>query len=169
MISIRLLRIEDTAKVLAFETINRDWFEQWVPPRPREYFHHGNLLKINTALVAEAAQGTAYMHLIFDADEQIIGRINLIDIHQTAPRTGELGYRIAQSATGQGIAVHAVKTVLDMAEGYGLQRLHAESLESNPASIAVLMKCGFTPRSAPARKIIWKGEAVALSPYLKDL
>lgn len=144
-ISVLLLDMGDTEDILAFEQENRDWFERSVPPRADGYFHHDSLQEINRGLVAEAQNDTAYMFLIRDGAEQIIGRINLTKIQRGETPSAEIGYRIGERAAGQGVATAATGILATLARDvYGLSELRAACLESNPASFAVLTRNGFT-------------------------
>lgn len=167
-ITLRLLQIEDTDALLDFETTNRAWFEQWVPPRSEGYFSRETLLEINTVLVAEAVAGTAYMHLILNLEGQIIGRINLTNVDRET-RTASVGYRIAQDKTGNGVAVQALAIVEGLALEYGFEALQALCLETNPASAAVLDNRGFAEDYAARSEIQINGEATPLLLFRKNL
>lgn len=165
-ISVRQIHIDDIAALWSFEQENRAWFEQWVPPRPEGYFERDTFGQTTVSLINEAGNGTAYMHLILDNEEQIIGRINLLDITGS---TANLGYRIGKKANGRGVASQACKNMLNMAASdYELREIRAESLDNNPASIAVLVKCGFT-QSASHRMIKWQGHTVKMRRFRKIL
>jgi RimJ/RimL family protein N-acetyltransferase len=57
---------------------------------------------------------------------------------------GELGYRIAPWARGQGVATTAVRTVTDWAFGFlGLTRMQLIHAVENAASCRVAEKCGY--------------------------
>jgi ribosomal-protein-alanine N-acetyltransferase len=59
-------------------------------------------------------------------------------------RRGELGYWIGQPHWKQGYATEAVVQIVDFGfKRLGLHKIHAEHLERNPASGAVLLKAGF--------------------------
>jgi RimJ/RimL family protein N-acetyltransferase len=59
-------------------------------------------------------------------------------------RTAELGYWLAESRWGRGIASRAVQAVTDWAfDELGLLRIFARVFEGNPASTRVLEKAGF--------------------------
>lgn len=166
--SVRLLRVDDTDAVLNFEQENRSWFEQWVPPRPDGYLNRETLLEINTNLVNEASAGTAYMHLILDANDQIIGRINLSNIQRDKSVGADIGYRMAQTETGGGVACQAVKLIEGLARSkYGFDTLYGSCLASNPASIGVLVNRGFIKDSET--EITWNGAQVAMLRYRKSL
>jgi len=167
-VSVRLLRVEDTDAVLDFERENRAWFEEWVPPRPDEYFERGTLLEINEDLVNEADAGTAYMHLILDTEDRIIGRINLSNIQRGKVVSADLGYRIAQTEIGHGVARQAVRLIEEIArDEYGFDMLYGSCLANNPASSAVLESRSFIKDSET--EITWKGAQVAMLRYQKSL
>jgi len=167
-VSVRLLRVEDTDAVLNFELENRAWFEQWVPPRPDGYFSRETLRKTNESLVNEAKIETAYMHLILGESSRIVGRINLSNIQRENFASADVGYRIAQTETGRGIARLAVGLIEGMARSdYGLGRLYGSCLATNPASSAVLTNRGFIKDSEA--EITWNGVQVAMLRYRKSL
>lgn len=164
-ISVRLLSIADTAEVFQFEQDNRTWFEQWVPLRSDKYQHIDTLHKLHSDFIAEAAVGSAYMHLVLNTKGEIIGRINLMHVENGS---ADLGYRIAQNATGQGVASKAVALIKTMArDSYALSQINASCLISNPASKAVLLRNGFTPTSS--KTIILKNETTTLQHFQVQL
>lgn len=57
----------------------------------------------------------------------------------------ELGYWVARSYWGRGIATEAAKAVIEMARTVGVRRIHAGHFLDNPASGRVLEKLGFRP------------------------
>ena len=83
----------------------------------------------------------------------------------------ELGYWIAREHRGQGYAGEAVRGVLQMAKALGIGRLEAGHYLDNPASGAVLRKCGFVetgeirPTSCAGRG----GELTLARRYALDL
>lgn len=167
-IFVRLLQADDSEAVLNFERENCEWFEQWVPPRPAGYFELETLKQINEGLVAEAKAGTAYMHLIFDGDV-IVGRINLSNIDRERAASADVGYRISKDYVGQGVASQALKAVEELAlNRYNLKFLNGSCLETNPASIAVLIRNGYT-KSAECSEIEWRGGTVNMLHFRKIL
>lgn len=74
---------------------------------------------------------------------RLLGLVSLhkIDLKQSA---GELGYRVAPWARGQGVATMALATVADWAFGFlELTRLQLIHAVDNAASCRVAHKCGF--------------------------
>ena len=169
-ISVRLLRAGDTEKALAFELENKDWFEQWVPPRPDGYYSLDKLQQINTALIEEAKQDTAYIHVILNAADNIVGRINLSEIKRRNVSSADLGYRVGKNLGEQGVATQAVLEVIKLAaQRYDLNLLTAHCLEINPASSAVLNKTGFKQTLKTESKIPWMSGTQTILHFERNL
>lgn len=88
------------------------------------------------------------------ADDALIGAVglNLVGAHRRA----ELGYWIAKSRWGQGIATEASRAVV--AHGFDTLRLHriqAQHFPENPVSGAVLRKLGMQ-REGRLRAMVWR-------------
>ncbi|MCZ7440544.1 GNAT family N-acetyltransferase [Micromonospora sp. WMMC241] len=127
--------------LLRFERENRAYFARFVPDRGDAYF--AGFAARHAALLDEQERGTCHFHLLVDGDGAVLGRFNLVDV---ADGGAELGYRVAERATGRGLARHGVRRVCDLArDEYGLRRLVASAALANPASLAVLRRTGFVP------------------------
>ncbi|MFJ4190090.1 GNAT family N-acetyltransferase [Kitasatospora sp. NPDC089509] len=140
MPTLELLRPDHAGALLAFELANRAWFARSVPDRGDAYF--AEFADRHAALLAEQASGVSWFHVILDPAGVLIGRINLVN---RLDGDAELGYRVAESATGRGVATAAVAEVCQLAaRDYGLDTLTAAARPDNPASLAVLARNGFT-------------------------
>ncbi|MEV7597801.1 GNAT family N-acetyltransferase [Kitasatospora sp. NPDC089797] len=134
------LRPEHAPALLAFELANRAWFARSISDRGDAYF--AEFADRHAALLAEQASGVCRFHVILDPAGALIGRINLLDVRDGE---AELGYRVAESAAGRGVATAAVAEVCRLAaHDYGLDALTAAARPDNPASLAVLARNGFT-------------------------
>ncbi|WP_031070913.1 GNAT family N-acetyltransferase [Streptomyces sp. NRRL WC-3742] len=134
LLTLERLRPDHAEALYAFELTNRAWFTRTIPDRGDTYF--AEFPARHAALLAEQAEGISHFHIIRDASGTLIGRINLID---AIDGTAELGYRLAESATGQGYAKAAVAHICHQAATtYALTALTARTTLDNPASIAVL-------------------------------
>src|SRR5215469_8512618 len=139
MPDLQLVRLDHAPTLLAFELENRAYFAAAVPDRGDEFFaefdtRHAQLLEWQAA-------GTDYFHLLVAEGGEVVGRVNLTEV---ADGSAELGYRIAQKATGQGLATATVRKVCELAATkYGLTRLRARVTLDNPASRKVLEHNGF--------------------------
>jgi [ribosomal protein S5]-alanine N-acetyltransferase len=140
MPEIQLLRPAHAPALLAFERENRAYFAASIPDRGDDYFARFD--ERHRALLAEQETGACYFHVVVGAEGEVLGRINLVDV---ADGGADLGYRIAQRATGRGLATWAVREIcVRAARGYGLRVLHAAARVDNAASRAVLARSGFT-------------------------
>lgn len=140
MLTLERLRPDHAEALYAFELANRAYFARTVPDRGDAYF--ADFPARHAALLAEQAEGVCHFHVVLDAEGTLIGRINLFDVEDG---TAELGYRIAESATGRGVAKAAVGRICHLAATtYSLTALTALADVTNPASQAVLTHNGFT-------------------------
>lgn len=134
------LRPDHAPALLRFEQENRAYFARSIPDRGDDYFTHFTARL--EALLAEQAEGICHFHVIVENDE-ILGRVNLVDVSNGM---AELGFRIAEKATGQGLATASVREVLSLASGsYGLRTIRAAAAVTNIGSQTVLARTGFTP------------------------
>ncbi|MFF9644799.1 GNAT family N-acetyltransferase [Kitasatospora aureofaciens] len=139
MLTLEPLRPDHADAVFAFELANRAWFARTVPDRGDAYF--AGFAERHAALLAEQAAGVCRFHVVLDPTGTLVGRINLMDL---VDGSAELGYRIAESAAGRGVAKEAVAQVRRLAaHSYGLRSLTAVTTLDNPASMAVLAHNGF--------------------------
>ncbi|MFE9043235.1 GNAT family N-acetyltransferase [Streptomyces sp. NPDC012421] len=133
------LRPDHAPALLVFERENRAYFAATVPDRGDAYFAEFDAR--HRDLLDEQAEGTIHFHVLVAGDGTIVGRVNLLDV---ADGAAELGYRIAESAAGRGLATRGVLEVCRLAvEEYGLRRLRARASPDNAASRAVLARAGF--------------------------
>jgi [ribosomal protein S5]-alanine N-acetyltransferase len=151
-LKLELLDADHADAVLAFELENREFFARTVSDRGDGFFsdyasHHELLLK-------EQSLGTCRFHVLVDGNGAVLGRLNLYDLMQG---TADLGYRIAERATGKGVATAGVLKLCEVsAADYELHRLRAKVLDTNVASQRVLIKAGFV-RQESARLDIGDG------------
>ena len=140
---LQLLTESDAATLWAFETQHRNYFESWINARSGSFYTpEGFAQALQTALLQQAAH-QAYHYLIWQ-DTQLVGRINLTQVRQQNYHSASLGYRIAPTHSGQGLASQALQQVMQKAfQVHQLKRLEATARPENPASIRVLLKNGF--------------------------
>ncbi|MFJ9696699.1 GNAT family N-acetyltransferase [Kitasatospora sp. NPDC101183] len=137
MLTLERLRPDHAEALYDFELANRAWFTRTIPDRGDAYF--ADFPARHAAALADEA---CHFHVVRDASGTLIGRVNLID---AVDGTAELGYRLAESATGRGYAKAAVAQVCHLAAtAYALTALTARTTLDNPASIAVLTHNAFT-------------------------
>lgn len=146
--TIRTLRPDDAALLLAFEQANRAWFERHIDARPDDFYSLDGVQAHVAHFLAAHAQGRMHPCVIVDEHGQLIGRANLKDIDGQA-RRAEVGYRIGELQAGKGLATAALHHLISLAQDeWQLASLCAYAIDGNAASIRVLERCGFVPGMA---------------------
>src|SRR5690349_9851718 len=115
MVTVERVTAEHADALLRFELENREYFARVIPDRGDAYF--AEFPQRHAELLAYQEAGTDHFHVLVD-DGRIVGRVNLVKI---VDGTAELGYRIAESAAGRGLATWAVREVLGTP--YGLRQI----------------------------------------------
>jgi [ribosomal protein S5]-alanine N-acetyltransferase len=137
------LQADHAPAVLAFELANRGYFAASIPDRGDAYFDR--FADRFSALLAEQEAGICAFHVLLAEDGSVLGRFNLVDIEDGS---ADLGYRVAQHATGRGLATATVRELCPLAAArHGLRTLRAATTHANLASQRVLVKAGFVPVS----------------------
>ncbi|MGW3243455.1 GNAT family N-acetyltransferase [Streptomyces sp. NPDC001070] len=135
------LRSDHAPALLEFERENRAYFAASIPDRGDDYFAQFGAR--HRALLAEQDAGVCHFHVLVGGSGEVLGRVNVVDVVDGA---AELGYRIAESAAGRGLATAAVQEVCALAAGeYGLTTLWAVTTLDNAGSRTVLTRTGFVP------------------------
>ncbi|BBH64443.1 ribosomal-protein-alanine N-acetyltransferase [Actinoplanes sp. OR16] len=138
---IRPVTAGDAAELAALLTENRDYLAPWDPIRDESYYTEDGQRQIITDLLRA---GTSIPYAIVQ-DREIVGRINLNNIVRGPFLSASLGYWVAESAAGRGLASAAVAAVVEKAFGeHGLHRVEAGTLTHNVRSQRVLERNGFT-------------------------
>jgi len=133
-------------ELLRFEIDNRAFFEARINSRPSGYYSPEGVRVAIDQAVREAAEDKGYQFLIRNAAGELVGRVNLTGVRRKHFHCADLGYRIAESACGQGHASEAVRQVLAKAFGeLGLLRVTANARVGNEGSVRVLQRNGFQP------------------------
>ncbi|MGJ8529031.1 GNAT family N-acetyltransferase [Maritalea sp.] len=140
MADTKLVSADDCAALLAFELRNAEFFAAFVPPRPPKMLTSEGMASAIDALVREIDAGEGKYYVAY-LEDQIVGRLNISFEGDRA----EFGYRVGEEYCGKGFASEFVKFGLMQISSNSLAKVaHAHALSSNPASIHVLQKCGFT-------------------------
>jgi RimJ/RimL family protein N-acetyltransferase len=140
-VSVERLRTDHAPALLKFERENRTYFARSIPDRGDDYFTH--FADRHQALLREQSDGVCHFHVITTDDGEILGRVNLVDV---VDGSAELGFRIAEKATGRGLATASVREVLTLAATtYALTTVRAAAATTNIGSRTVLTRTGFTP------------------------
>lgn len=138
---IRLERLarKHAPRLERFERTNRAFFARHVADRGDRYF--AEFRDRLGALVDENEAGRCLLFVILDERDEIVGRVNITDIDR--PARTELGFRIAESVQGHGVATAGVTQALEQAASAGVREVRARASVENHASRRVLERCGF--------------------------
>ena len=167
--TIRTLRPDDAAPLLAFEQANRAWFERHIDGRPDTFYSVDGIHAHVAQFLDEHAQGRLHPCVIVDQHGELIGRANLKDIDGQA-QTAEVGYRIGQQQAGKGLATAALHHLIALAQDeWRLASLSAYAIDGNAASIRVLERCGFVQGMAVPDIALVAGKAVDGHRFALDL
>jgi ribosomal-protein-alanine N-acetyltransferase len=167
--TIRTLRPDDAAPLLAFEQANRAWFERHIDRRPAEFYSIDGLHAHVAQFLDAHAQGRLHPCVIVDEHGQLIGRANLKDIDGQT-QTAEVGYRIGERQAGKGLATAALRHLITLAQDeWQLVKLCAYAIDGNAASIRVLERCGFVQGVAVPDIAIVGGKVVDGHAYALEL
>ncbi|PDY84308.1 GNAT family N-acetyltransferase [Bacillus cereus] len=165
-IYIEQLKKQDAEDLFTFELTNKSFFETMVPTRGSQYFNFEYFQKLLDDLLIEQADGDSYFYLIRNEENEIVGRINLVDI-DTENRSSSLGYRVGEKFTKKGVATAAVKLVLDVAKNNEINEVLAKTTTNNLASQIVLEKSGFSYQNkADTNSVELNGEHVKFVHYI---
>lgn len=160
---VRELASTDANALLAFEIDNRAWFESQIDPRAAAFYSLQGVADHIQGCLADLAIGVWHPFVIEDLSGHIVGRANLKSI-DLSKRSAEVGYRIAQSACGQGLATRALSHLIDEAQTrWQLTQLVAYVYEANVGSRKVLERCGFLPAPLSGTASAGEGDRFVLS------
>lgn len=141
MPELQRLRPDHAPALLAFEQENRAFFAASVPDRGDDYFTH--FAAHLAERLAEQATGACHFHVLVTRNGEVLGRFNLMDV---ADGEAELGFRLAEKATGRGLATTTVRRLFTLCTTtYALTTLRAAATLTNTASRSVLTRTGFVP------------------------
>ncbi|MFJ2087788.1 GNAT family N-acetyltransferase [Streptomyces sp. NPDC087901] len=139
MPELQRLRPDHAPALLAFERENRAFFAASVPDRGDDFFTH--FAAHLAERLAEQATGACHFHVLVTEDGEVLGRFNVVDV---ADGSAELGFRLAEKATGRGLATDTVRQLLTLCTtAYALTTLRAGATVTNTASRSVLTRTGF--------------------------
>ena len=140
----RLVRPDDAASLARLLTDNRDFLAPTEPYRDESYYSEAGQRELVDDLLTKHEAGTSLPHVILDEQGELVGRITLNEIVRGPFQSSSVGYWVAQSVNGRGIATAALARIAEIAfDDLGLHRLQAGTLEDNHASQKVLARNGF--------------------------
>lgn len=132
-----LINLNDAQALLEFEITNKQWFEQFIPPREQHFYSLVGIKQHIREFLLDFKCNEMIPLLIKSDNNRIIGRVNITNIDGNK-RHAHLGYRVGKSEIKQGVAKWAVAEVIDMLKKQRIEQLYAYTELSNIASQKVL-------------------------------
>lgn len=144
-IYLRLVKVEDAAKMLAYYRSNRNFLAPWEPKWPEDFFTLEGQRQRLEGLERAVQNDQGYPFGIFlKHNNKLIGRVNLSSVGRGFFLSANLGYSMDWRYNGRGYMTEAVRLILGFAfEDLGLHRIQAATLTHNHGSMRVLEKTGF--------------------------
>jgi ribosomal-protein-alanine N-acetyltransferase len=140
----RPLAKEDAPALAALLAANRGFLAPWQPIRPDEYFTEAGQRDAVQKSLKQQASGLAEALVIQDDNGNVVGTMTLQSIIRGAFQSCSVGYWLAESAQGRGLATMALReAVIHAFEDLRLHRVQAETLTHNRRSQRVLERLGF--------------------------
>lgn len=139
---VRPLRKADAHEWLILREQNRTWLRRWEATVPggrtptvsfREYLRGE----------AKARRNRTSFPMVIEVGGVLVGRVAVTRIEWGAEAGGSLGYWVAESVAGRGIAPTAVALLAEYAFSEGIHRLEIAVRPENAASLRVAQKLGF--------------------------
>ena len=127
-------------KLLDFELKNKEWFESFIEPRPKDFYSHSGVTKHINYLLNQINSGNAFCGIVIK-NNVIVARANLKNI---SGQKAYVGYRVGKEFTSKGVASYCLKQLIHIGKNkLNLKQLNAQVLNNNPASMHILHKFGF--------------------------
>ncbi|MGY1652016.1 GNAT family N-acetyltransferase [Geodermatophilus sp. SYSU D01119] len=142
-VEVRPVSPDDVPVLAALLRADREFLAPWEPVRAEDRADEEVQGRVVTRALAEAA-ADRMLPLVVLADGEVVGRVDVNGVVRGAFRSGDLGYWVASSHNGRGVATAAVALTLRWAFGeLGLHRVGAATLLHNARSQRVLARNGF--------------------------
>lgn len=141
-ICIKKLTEQDAEELFKFEFDNRTFFETMVPSRGDSYYYYDRFKEGLQELLKEQEAAESTFYLIRNCNGTIVGRINLVDMDETAG-IAHLGYRVGEKFIGKGVANRALTLLLESLAGTDIKEVHAKTTLGNVPSQRVLERNNF--------------------------
>ena len=140
----RPLILDDAPSLANVVQANPDFLAPWQPHRPDQYFTRDGQHGFIQRLLEQQAAKVCLPLVILDEVGAIAGTVTLQSIIRGAFQSCSVGYWLAESAQGRGLATRAVREATEIAfEVLRLHRVQAETLTHNLRSQRVLDRLGF--------------------------
>jgi [ribosomal protein S5]-alanine N-acetyltransferase len=140
---VRPLSLDDVPALAGQLTANRTFLAPFEPVRDDDYFTEAGQLAVVRTALKQHDNGVTAPYVIHD-EGRLVGRITLSEIVRGPLQSCSLGYWVAESENGRGLATAAVRDILGIAFGtLRLHRVQAGTLLHNQRSQHVLERNDF--------------------------
>jgi ribosomal-protein-alanine N-acetyltransferase len=140
----RPLVLDDAAALADALDANRAFLAPWQPERADHYFTRDGQHEVVEKSLQQQADGLAVPLVIVDQVGGLAGMVSLQSIIRGAFQSCSVGYWLAESAQGRGLATQAAAEAIELAFGpLRLHRVQAGTLTNNLRSQRVLDRLGF--------------------------
>jgi ribosomal-protein-alanine N-acetyltransferase len=139
----RLLTLADAPVLAGLLRENRAFLEPWQPSRRDAYFTDEAQRQVVGQALEDFRRGSSVPCVILDAG-RVAGTVTLQSIIRGSFQSCSVGYWLAESAQGRGLATAALREAAQLAfHELRLHRVQAETLPHNERSQRVLRRVGF--------------------------
>ncbi|MDQ6754125.1 MAG: GNAT family N-acetyltransferase [Actinomycetota bacterium] len=140
----RLLVPNDSAVLAELLRGNRAFLAPWQPRRGEEYFSDEGQREAVRKALEQYDAGSSMPLVILDKEERVVGTVTIQSIIRGFFQSCSVGYWLAESAQGRGLATTALREATRIAfHELRLHRVQAETLPHNVRSQRVLDRLGF--------------------------
>ena len=155
---VRLPQVADVPEIISFYAENRAHLQPFSPTFAPDFLDEATWVEQVRVRSREYAAGESFRGFLFarSAPQEIVGNLNLTQVHRGAFQSCVLGYNLARDEQGKGYMTEAVTAAVAFAFGtWKLHRIAANYMPRNARSAAVLERCGFQVEGhAPAYLLI---------------
>lgn len=137
---------QHAARMVAFLVRNGEHLAATSPPRPEGFLTEAYWRDLGEqqAEPFDTTRKVAWVSMLHDEPQRIVGSMNLNEIIRGAFRSCFLGYSLDHEHVGRGLMTEGLRAVIDHAfEHLRLNRISANHVPDNHRSAAVLRRLGF--------------------------
>lgn len=145
MATLRALTLDDAPVLARLLRENRAFLAPWQPARSDEHFTDRAQYRVVAEALEERESGASLPLVIVSECGGVVGTVTLQSVIRGAFQSCSVGYWLAESAQGRGLATAALREATQVAfHDLRLHRVQAETLRHNVRSQRVLERVGFT-------------------------
>ena len=157
-VSVRPLEPNDAPALVRLLVANREFLAPFEPVRPDTHYTVAGQLERLARLAEDRLADRGYSGAILE-DGELVGTVTLAPIIRGAAQSATVGYWVAESSCGRGVATAAVRETTRIAfTDLDMHRVDSCTLIDNTASQRVLRTVGFAQVGHAPRYLHINGE-----------